>query len=163
MYGTDFQRQQDISLVPKAMLLVTSTTELFIILSSITLYVGRRIFKLPRASIALSIMDCLIPFYGGGSLRMQHRFERWFFGIMLFSAFLIMAVFGGDLIDAIVQIQSFKIATFDDLAKVNVKHVHWGAELGMYHDEIFKMLRFSQSPSRFSYIAIIYMFLSLNS
>lgn len=141
VYGTDFQRQRDIFLVPNSIILVTGLVLLFMILSAITLYIGRRIFKLPHASVTLSAIDCLIPFIGGGNIRMEHRFERWFFGIMLFGAFFIMAVFGGDLVDTVVQIHSSKIATFDDLAEVNVKHAGADIELNIYNDEILEMLR----------------------
>ena len=141
IYGKNFQRKRDIFIGSTSVLLVTTLVVLFMALCSITLYIIRRNFNLPHGNITLSIMDCLIPFIGGGNLRMEHRFERWFFGILLFGAFFIMAVFGGDLLDTIVQIHSSKIATFDDLAKVNVTHIAASSEMRMYTEEIFGMLR----------------------
>ena len=141
VYGTDYQRQHDIFLVPNSVLLVTSLIVLFMSLSSITLYIARRRFNLPHDSFTLSVMDCLIPFIGGGNLRMEHRFERWFFGVMLFGAFFIISVFGGDLVDTVVQIHSSKIETFDDLAKTNVKSYTFSDDLTLDQIYIAELLK----------------------
>lgn len=86
-------------------------------------------------------MDCLIPFIGGGNLRMEHRFEKWFFGIMLIGGFFIIAVFGGDLVDTVVQIHSSKVKTYEDLAKTNVTSICLEAGSFWYKDAFFEMLR----------------------
>lgn len=142
VYGTDFRRERDIFLVPNSILLVTSLIVLFMTMSSLTLYVARRKLNLRGNSVTISIMDCLIPFIGGGNLQMEHRFERWFFGIMLIGGFFIIAVFGGDLVDTVIKIHSSKIETYEHLAATNVTNIC--LESGMliwYPDALFEMLR----------------------
>lgn len=141
VYGTDFKRERDIFLVPKSILLVTILIILFMTLCSMTLFIARRKFNLPGNNITISIMDCLIPFIGGGNLQMEHRFERWFFGIMLIGGFFIIAVFGGDLVDTVVQIHSSKVKTYEDLAATNVTNICLQYGLIWHRETFFKMLR----------------------
>lgn len=141
VYGMDFKRERDIFLVPNSILLVTSLVVLFMTLSSMTLFVARRKLNLHGNSITTSIMDCLIPFIGGGNLQMEHRFEKWFFGIMLIGGFFIISVFGGDLVDTVVKIHSSKIETFENLASTGVTNICVESGLSWYNEDFYKMLR----------------------
>ena len=119
VYGTDFRREMNIFLIPRAVQIAGAMILTFIFAASITLYFIRRKLRLPRRDFMSALMDCWIPFIGGGNLQMHHRLEKWFFAILLFSAFFIMAVFSGDLIDCVVRVLHAKVSTFAELAEIN--------------------------------------------
>lgn len=120
VYGKDFQRQLNLFVeIPKPIKVVASLIVLFVSLAAIVLHFIRRTFGLPRDDLVSTHIDCWIPFIGGGNLAIQHRFERWFFGMLLFSAFFIMSVFAGDLLDSAIKVLNQKISTFEQLAQLN--------------------------------------------
>lgn len=119
VYGTDLKRETNFLHAAASAKLVASLIALLLISATIILYIFRRRLNLPGDSLSASFFDCLIPFIGGGNLRMQHRFERWFFGIMLIGAFFTMSVYGGDLVDSVVRVLSSKIRTFEELGERN--------------------------------------------
>lgn len=142
LYGTDFEREIGFLRAPDAAKSVATLIALFLILATITLYILRRRFHLPGDSLAASFCDCLIPFIGGGNLRMEHRLERWFFGIMLVAAFFTMSIFGGDLVDGVVRVLNSKIKTFEELGKRNPHiKIYLDASLILNKPEIDLMLR----------------------
>lgn len=140
MYGTDYKREIDIFRVSKSVKLVAGLITLLLIVATITLYAIRRKLRRPESSVALSIMDCLILFIGGGNLRMDHRFERWFFGIMLVGAFFIVSVFGGDLVDSVARVLNSKVETYKELTEINPQ-IYLDQILATYYEDIDLMLR----------------------
>lgn len=66
---------------------------------------------------------------------MQHKFERWFFNIMFMSAFIIVSVFVGDILDSAVRIQTQRVTTFQQLAEINPP-IELYTSLSMNNDEI---------------------------
>lgn len=119
VYGTDNKRGMDIFRLSRSVKLAIGLITMLLVAATITLYTIRSNLKLPSNSIASSIMDCLIPFIGGGNLRMKHRMERWFFGILLIGSFFVVSVFGGDLLDSIVNVRMSRIEHFGDLPKIS--------------------------------------------
>lgn len=79
---------------------------------------------------------------GGGNLRIEHRFEKWYFGILLIGAFFIVSVFGGDLVDSVVCILNPKMLTFKDLAEMDTQiHFYIDPDLDSPDLGILEMLR----------------------
>lgn len=111
-----------------------------LIVAVITLYAIRNRFELLGNVVGSVIVDCLIPFVGGGNLRMEHQFERWFFGILIIGAYFIVSVFGGDLVDSVVQIHNSKVETFDDLAKIKPS-IYIDKYLAIHIEDISEMLK----------------------
>lgn len=85
-------------------------------------------------------MDCLVLFIGGGSLRIEHRLERWLFGILMVGAFFIVSVFGGDLVDSVVRVLNFEFETFADVARLEPP-IYYDQDLAMNEMDIAAMLR----------------------
>ena len=133
IYGSDFIRKMDIFRAPPSITLMATLVGLFLILATFILYIFRRRFHLPGDDLAASFFDCLIPFIGGGNLRMVHRFERWFFGIMLVGAFFTMSIIGGDLVDNVVINLTSEISTFEEL---NRRSPH----LDIYYDSALRFI-----------------------
>lgn len=140
VYGTDFDREMNIFFVPKSIQLGTYAILLFICAAAILLSIVRRKFGLARGRLLDTFADCWIPFIGGGNLQMQHKWERWFFGILLFGAFFIVSVFAGDLLDCIIRVLNAKVSTLDQVAEINPPIF---LDIGLYqHQEPVKeMLR----------------------
>lgn len=119
VYGKDFTRRLNISHVPESIQILTSVIALFVSFSAIVLCIVRKMLKLRRNGLLASFIDVMIPFIGGGNIRIQHKFEKWFFGILFIGAFFIVSEFSGDLVDWVVSIWNQKINTFEQLAKIN--------------------------------------------
>lgn len=139
VYGSDYERGMDILLVPKSIQLVTGLIVLFISLSAIVLSMIRRKLRLPNADFVSAFIDCWIPFICGGTLRMSHRLERWFFAISLFGAFFIVNVFAGDFLDSILRVLNHKIRTFEELAKISPP-IYINPDLSFYNQRIYETL-----------------------
>lgn len=99
----------------------------------------RQQLRLPRHEFLSKVIDCLIPFIGSGNIT-HHRLECWFFRIMYISAFFIVSVFVGNLMDSIVQVHTRKFSTFDELAEINPQ-IYINLELDPYSDSIEEILR----------------------
>ena len=143
LYGKDLKRELQFLRAPASAKLVATLIALFLILATIVLYIFRRRFSLRGDNLGASFFDCLIPFIGGSNLRMEHRFERWFFGIMLVGAFFTLSVFGGDLVDSVVRVSNPKIRTFEELSKrdANINIITDETTLVLDRSEIEYMLR----------------------
>lgn len=119
MYGKDYKRDRDVFTVSASILVQAALLILFMICSAFALLYIRRKYQLPPNDVSSAFLDILILFIGGGSIRMDHKYERWFFGILLFGAFLIVTVFAGDLLDSFVAVKNKKVTTFEQLAEIN--------------------------------------------
>lgn len=140
VYGTDFKRELNIFFVPKSVQIVAFVVLLLIGLAAIILRIIRQRLNLPRNNFMTTFIDCWIPFIGGGNLQMEHRAERWFFGILLFGAFFIMSVFSGDLLDTVIQVLNAKVSNFEELADINPP-IYIDMDLYLHSDIIHGMLK----------------------
>lgn len=119
VYGQDFTRHMNILLIPESIQLLAGLIMLFICLAAIVLCIIRRKLELQRNGFVSSFVDTLIPFIGGGNLRIEHKWEKWFFGILIIGAFFITSLFAGDFLDCVYLILSQKITRFEQLAQIN--------------------------------------------
>lgn len=138
VYGVDYPRQMNLSLIPKTTLLILIT--LFMSSIAITLYVIRRKCNLRRQGLISVAIDISIAFFGGGNLRMQHKFERLFFGILLVAAFFLISLFAGAFLDYIYRIQNQKVDTFNELATTQ-SPIYLITSLTSYSTQIDEMMR----------------------
>lgn len=140
VYGSDYKRETDLFTISNSVKVVAALIVSLLTISIITLHAIRSRFGLPGNGVVSIAIDSLNPFIGGGNLQMEHRFERWFFGILLVGAFFIVSVFGGDFVDSVVKILISKVETFDDVSKINPT-VYIGKELIIYEAGISDMLK----------------------
>lgn len=118
VFGTDFTRQMSAAIIPESIKIISGLIILFITLAAIILYIVRKKLKFRRDGFTSALIDTLIAFFAGGNLRMKHKLERWFFAILLISAFFITSIFVGDILFYVYNIVT-KIKTFQQLAKIN--------------------------------------------
>lgn len=140
VYGADFERQMNILSIPGSVQGLAISIVLFIISAAIVLCIIRRKFKLRRDGLISTFIDTMVAFIAGGNLRMQHKYERWFFGILLIAAFFITSIFTGDLLEYVHRILSQEIDTFDQLKNRN-QSVYIIPSLSIYAKHICVMLR----------------------
>lgn len=117
VYGSDFQRQKDIFRMPQSIRVLYIGTAVFVILASIVLCFIRRKFRLRRDSLFSTFIDTCVTFINGGNLQMRHKWERWFFGILLIGSFFLMAICTSDLLCFVYHVEDQEIDTFDELAQ----------------------------------------------
>lgn len=117
IYGDDFQRQKDIFRMPQSVRVLYIGMIVFVILASIVLSFIRRKFNLRRGGLFSTCIDTCVAFINGGNLQMQHKWERWFFGILLIASFFLMAICTSDLLCFVYHIEDQKIDTFEELAQ----------------------------------------------
>ena len=140
IYGKDFKRGMNVPLIPTSALIAAGVILLFICFAAIILHTIRRKLKLPGNDYVSSLIDCWIPFVGGGNVRMHHKYERCFFGVLYFSAFLIVSMFGGDLVDNITRILNAKVSTFQQVAEIQ-SPIYINSPLNMHSDNIQAMIQ----------------------
>lgn len=117
-YGNDFKRQLEIFIVPESIQIAAGLFMLFVILAASILCFIRRKLRLRRDGLFSTFIDTMVAFIAGGTLQMRHKLERWFFGILLTSALFITALWTGDVLDCLYQMDK-KITTFQQLADIN--------------------------------------------
>lgn len=125
-------------LIPDAVLIMSGFIMLYICASAIGLWIIRNKFKLRRNSFYSAFIDTLIPFIGGGNIQIEHKWEKWFFGILLFGSFFITSLFVGDLLDSVYLILTQKITKFEQLNEINTMLVVMNPS---YKDHVLEMLR----------------------
>lgn len=140
IYGVDFQRRMNISVTPNSTRLLIILIIIFMSSAAIILFFIRRNIENRRNEIIGTFIDILVAFIGGGNLRMQHKFERCFFGILLIAAFFVTLLFAGDILDLIYRNLNQRISTFQQLASIN-SPVYIIPALRMYSTRIDEMLR----------------------
>lgn len=141
VYGDDFSRQLNILTFPKTVQILSGLIVLFLSLAALTLSIVRRTWNLRRSNVLSVIEDIIISFIAGGNLQMHHKFERWFFGIMMVAAFFITSIFVGDLFDCIYRILYQEIDTFDKLIATK-SPIYINSSLKMYSNNIRTMVKF---------------------
>lgn len=140
VYGRDFQRGTDIFIMPEAVRELYLTLVLFMILAILILYFIRKWFRMRRSSAISTFIDIFISFIGGGNLQIQHKWERWFFGILLTGVFFISAICTDNLLCFVYYQYDQKIDTFQKLAKVE-SPIYLFPQLKNHHTNVLEMLR----------------------
>lgn len=120
VYGQDFNRNIDLIHLSSRLLIFISVFNVVLILLALILWIGRRKLKVRPNEFTLALLDILIAVWAGGNLRIRHRLERWFFGILLITFFFFNSIFTGDLINQIFRVQSHKVTKFEELSPLNL-------------------------------------------
>lgn len=115
VYGEDFKRQLNMWFIPGSARTIFIFIIMFICLAAIVLCIIRKKFKLRRADLPITFIHTIVAFIGGEDLRMRHKWERWFFGIVMIGAFFITSVYGGTLLDYFVQSYGQKMTKIEQL------------------------------------------------
>lgn len=142
VYGEDLTREMNIVLIPELAKILAILIVLFMSLAAFLLSFMRKMLKIRGDSFITSLIDTLITFIAGGNLRMQHKYEKWLFGILLFSAFFIISIFSGGLLFYTYRILNQEMNTFNQLAEINAP-IFINPSLKAYRRDIRGMLRFN--------------------
>lgn len=147
VYGKDFQRHQ----IPSASASFRAVTISILIIWSlvaIILCAARRIWKQPRDGLFSSFIDTMIGFIAGGNLRMQSKFGRWFFGILLIGAFFINAIWTGNLLSYAVRLPDLKVTTLEQIAQIDPP-IFLSYRRKESREIVYQILRFPIENSQF--------------
>lgn len=149
VYGTDIGRLKNIWSIPASTQMVFIILVAFMNVAAVILYIVRKRMKLRGNGMASTIIDTMVAFTAGGNLRMHHKVERWFFGIMLISAFFITSIFMGDLLGSVYRIRN-KINTFEQLSEVK-SPIYIHPVFGKQANFICDVLRLDATDSKFCF------------
>lgn len=72
---------------------------------------------------------------------MQHKFERWFFAVLMVGAFFITALWTGELLSLVYRITDQKVNTFEQIIKINTT-IYNGDRETHINDIVHEMLKF---------------------
>lgn len=140
VYGTNFERQMSILLLPESVQTLNILIIIFLSVSATILCIIRRRLKLRRDGFISTFIDTMVAFTGGGRLQMQHRWERLFSSILFSAAFFITSIYTGDVLFYIYRVLDQKISTFKQLALINLWQGHFrAAEVRIEHIWYFKL------------------------
>lgn len=119
VYGSDYQRKFSDNLFSKLMVFVFNWTNLFVISAAVVLCFLRRLRRLQHDGFISSLIDVTVIFTGGGTLRFDHKLERWFFVIMSIGALFLNAIcLEPTLFPSFLQHQQ-RVDTFNELSEIN--------------------------------------------
>lgn len=119
VYGEDFRRERDVFVISVSVLIQGASIILFMVLAANSLIIIRRKFNIQPNDYSSAFIEIITLFIGGGSVRIQHKYEKWFFTVLSFGAFLIMCVIAGDLLDNFIKVLDTKISKFEELVDIN--------------------------------------------
>lgn len=139
VYGTDFERQKYHILNSSEAFVGRAILAFFFFAAAVLCYV-RRINRLRRDGYSSSFIDTVVTFIGGGNLQMNHKLERWIFGILLIGCFF-LSTFWFEVMFPSFLLSDKKIKTFDDLIKINPT-IYIPNSLHFQADRITDMLRY---------------------
>lgn len=118
VYGIDYTRRTNHMPIPQSVQILLTVILLFICLAAIILCIIRRKFKLRPDGLFSTYIDASVAIIAGGNLRMQHKFERLFFGILLIGAFFMTNLLTGDVLFHIYRSRN-QVNTFEHLATID--------------------------------------------
>lgn len=142
VYGSDYQRQYSNNLFSKLRIFLFNWTNLLVILAGMVLCFMRRWQRLRHDGFISVVIDVAVIFIGGGSLRLDHRFERKFFILMSIGAFFLNAIcLDSTLFPSYLSPQQ-KVETLQQLAEINPP-IYMPPLLANSENMIVEMLRYA--------------------
>lgn len=142
IYGDDFIRNIDVFNFSTICLIYGGVWIMITVLLAAILWIGRRKLNLRRNEFSLALIDIFVTYFAGGNLRIQHKLEKWFFGILLIFAFFLTSILTGDVLDQIYRVFSQKVSAFHELSQSNLS-IYTHPNLLNQDDDIQALLRFS--------------------
>lgn len=139
-YGSDYERQRNHSFLTRISTMFNLWMFLFLILMAILLCILRRMAKLRRDGLYSTIIDISITFTGGGNIRIDHKMERWLFGIAFVGFFFLIAIWQNEYLYPSLLLPDETIDSFEELAGINPP-IYLSPQLKAYNDVIVEMLR----------------------
>lgn len=139
-YGSDYERQRTHSFVTQISLMFNLWMFLFYICMAIPLCILRRIARIRRDGLFSTCVDISITFIGGGNVRIDHKMERWLFGIAFVGFFFLNAIWQDEYLYPSLLLPDKIIDTFKELAEINPP-IYLSPQLRAYNDVIVEMLR----------------------
>lgn len=94
VYGDDMERQQKNFFAQYLSYHSQQLNFALLLLGAAILCYLRRRQGLRRDGYISCFIDMIAVFFGGGNIRISHRYERWFFGIIFIPVVFIMAIWG---------------------------------------------------------------------
>lgn len=113
---------------------------IYMSLAVATLLFIRKKAQLRHRGFFSTVLDVQIAIFAGGNLRVQHKWERLFFGIVLISAFFLLSIVLNSPLYGCAISPERSVTTFEGLAKFKVP-IYISKDLNREQDAIIQMLK----------------------
>lgn len=140
VYGSDYQRQWKNNTLAQTIVFIVNWTNLFIFLMAMGLCFIRRLNKLRRDGFISTLIDVTVIFTGGGSMRMDHKLERWLFVIVSVGALFLNSLCLDATLYPSYLLSSRTIDSFQQLYETN-SPIYLAESLEKHEQLIIQMLR----------------------
>lgn len=118
VYGTDLKRRKDILYIPDWVRYLGFWIVFFWISFALILCVIRRRIGIANHGIISTLIESAVPFIGVGTIQMDHRWEKIFFGMLLMLGVVTNPLWSDIFLVQTYQIMDEKISTFEQLSKI---------------------------------------------
>lgn len=138
IYGDDYQRR---IASPVDIILNYWFIPLWFSLTAIILHFIRLKFRIQENSISSSILMMITIFFGGGTIRVRHKLERYFIVILLFGMFFLQSLWVGDFLSKISSSRYMNsVDTIKKLSKLNTP-IYFANILGHEKEHVVDILK----------------------
>lgn len=145
VFGKDLERRRDILYVDKWLQYMGLSILFFWIAFAIILHNVRRLRGIAHHGLISTLIESAVPFIGIGTIQIDHRSEKIFFGMLLMLGVVTNPLWSDIFLVQTYEVMDEKVTTFDQLAKINSK-IFVSLHLKMHKSTI---------PERIRYISIL--------
>lgn len=148
VYGTDLERQQNsifTSVFGKRSLQICMV---YHFLAAAVLCYLRRKERLPRDGYTTCYIDIFVAVFGGATIRITHRYERWIFRIVYIANFFMVAIYGGLVMYPSIFERDQSIKSFEEITSINPP-IFMHPDLTKHDEDVIDMLRFDSTILKF--------------
>lgn len=142
VYGHDIERQVDIYHFSKKFMILFSINNFITTSLATILWIARRkIMSISQSEFSLAQLHILSVIFGGGNVRIQHRFERYFFSILMLASFFTVPLTLGEYLEEAYNFLNQQMSTFEELRQFNLS-VYSTPPLRNHNNDVQEMLKY---------------------
>lgn len=143
VYGVDLRRQGCITSIAFPI----GWIALFVVSAASILFFIRVRARRQRNGFISSAFDIQIALFAGGNLRIEHKWERWFFGILLIGVFFLLSIVLNSPLYGCAISPEQSVTTFSGLAKLKTP-IYIGTDLKREQQAIIDIIRYFPKKKR---------------
>lgn len=114
---------------------------IWFVLTTISLHLIRSKIGIGNNELSSTIMDMIIIFFGGGTIKFRHKIERYFLGMLLIGTFFIQAIWVSDFLSKVSTLRGInRVNTFEKIANLK-SPIYFGLSLAGEKELIIESLK----------------------
>lgn len=153
VYGDDIERQQKNIFISVGGKKSARACALFHLLATAVLCYVRKRERIPRNGFIWCWLDINCSFFGGGNIRITHRYEKWLFGIVYIANFFLMAIYSGLVLLESGYERDQSIKSIEEITSIDPP-IFINPDFEQHEKDVIDTLRFDLRTSLQSHIRI---------